>query len=65
MKLTTNEINYLVDQYVHNAKHRRIMKYRLIDGSTYEEIAEKEKMCDRQIGNIVRSYMDLVMIISC
>lgn len=58
MNLTTDEINYLVDQYVHNAKHRVILRLRLLDGTTYEEIAEQVNMSDRQIKNIVYRYMD-------
>lgn len=58
MRLTTDEINNYVDQYVHNAKHRVILRLRLLDGTTYEEIAEKVSMSDRQIKNIVYKYLE-------
>jgi len=58
MNMTTDEINYFVEQYVHNAKHRVILRLRLLDGTTYEGIAEQVNMSDRQIKNIVYRYMD-------
>lgn len=60
MGITTNEINEIIEQYVHNAKHRAILRYRLIDGYTYEYIAEIMRMSDRQIKNIV--YKNLEML---
>ena len=64
MRLSTDEINYYVEQYVHNAKHREILRLRFIDGTTYEEIAEKVRMSDRQIKNIVYKYKDALSEIS-
>lgn len=62
--LSTDNINYFVDQYVHNAKHRTILRLRLLDGSTYEEIAEKVCLSDRQVKNIVYKYKEAILGIS-
>ena len=62
--LSTDEINRFVDQYVHNAKHRTILRLRLLDGTTYEEIAEKVSMSDRQVKNIVYKYLDSISEVS-
>ena len=60
MDLTRNEIEYLIEQRVFNEKHRIILKYRLLDGYTYEKIAELMDMSDRQIKNI--TYKNLAML---
>ena len=60
MGITTNEINEIIEQHVHNEKHRVILRYRLLDGYTYERIAELLGMSDRQIKNIV--YKNLEML---
>ena len=56
MIYTTDEINHFIEQYVHNAKYRTILRLRLLDGCTYEETAEKLNMSDRQVKNIVYKY---------
>ena len=60
MSITTDEINRAIEQYVHNEKHRVILKYRLLDGYTYERIAEILGMSDRQIKNIVYKNLELL-----
>jgi len=60
MDLTRNEIEYLIEQRVFNEKHRIILKYRLLDGYTYEKIADLMDMSDRQIKNI--TYKNLAML---
>jgi len=52
--LTNTEIKRLIDEYIHSARDRRIMRHRLIDGCTYERIAEIEAMSPRQIKTIVK-----------
>ena len=64
MIYTTDEINHFIEQYVHNAKYREILRLKLIDGYTFEETAEKMKMCDRQIKNIVKKYSRMFTEIS-
>lgn len=58
MDLTRNEIEYLIDQYIFNEKHRIILKYRLLDGYTYEKIGELVDMSDRQIKNITYKNLE-------
>lgn len=51
--LTRNEIEYLIDQRIHNQRNRAILKRRLLDGICYEPLAEEFDMSVRQIKNIV------------
>lgn len=50
---TTTEITALIREYVHNEKNREILKRRLIDGRTYEQLAEEFDLSPRQVKNIV------------
>ena len=43
----------LIEERIHNDLHRRVLKLRLIDGWTYERIAEDVDRTPRQIYYIV------------
>lgn len=43
----------LIDEKIHNDLHRRVLMLRLIDGWTYERIAEAVDRSPRQIGYII------------
>ena len=51
-------IDEAISEYVHSERDRRILRYKLIDGLTYERIAEIEDMSPRRIQNIVYSAED-------
>lgn len=50
---TTTEITALIREHVHNERNREILKRRLIDGRTYEQLAEEFDLSPRQVKNIV------------
>ena len=56
--ISNSEIDYLIDQWIRNERDRAILKDRLINGMTFERIAEKHDMSVRQIQNIVYKSMD-------
>lgn len=56
--LSNFEIDYLIDQWIRNERDRVILKDRLINGMTFERLAEKYGMSVRQIQNIVYKSMD-------
>lgn len=45
----------LIEERVHNDLYRRVLKLRLIDGWTYERIAEEVDRTPRQVYYIVAS----------
>ena len=47
------ELTNAIDEWVLNKKHRDIMKSRLIDGMTFDALAELYVMFPRQIKRIV------------
>ena len=56
--ISNSEIDYLIDQWIRNERDRVILKDRIINGMTFERIAEKYGMSVRQIQNIVYKSMD-------
>lgn len=53
MQYTNSNMKTLIEEYIHSQRDRRILSYRLIDGLTFEKIAELEDMSDKQIQRIV------------
>ena len=51
--IANSEIDYLIDQWIRSERDRAILKDRLINGMTFERLAEKHDMSVRQIKNIV------------
>lgn len=47
------EITEAIDEWILNEKHRSILKSRMIDGLTFDELSEKYYMSPRQIKRIV------------
>jgi DNA-directed RNA polymerase specialized sigma24 family protein len=51
--LSRSEIEHLIDEWILNQRNREILKRRLLDGITYERLAEEFDMSVRQIKTIV------------
>ena len=56
--LSKSEVCYLIDQWIRNERDRAILKDRLINGLTFERLAEKHDMSVRQAKNIVYKSME-------
>lgn len=59
--LSRTEWEYLIEEYVLSSRDRRIMKSRVIDGMTYEDIAEMYDMSVTQICTIVRTCKERML----
>lgn len=53
IEYTNSEISKAIGEYIHSERDRKILHRRLIDGVTYEKLAEEMDMSVRQIKNIV------------
>ena len=53
MEYTNSQIRELIADYIHSQRDRELLSDRLIDGLTFERLAEKHDMSDRQIRRIV------------
>lgn len=57
---TNSEIERLINEHVHNARNRDILKRRLIDGVCFEPLAEEFNLSVRQVKNIVYKEADRI-----
>ena len=53
IEYTNSQMNELIDEHIHNARNRAILRLRYIDGMTYENIAAKMELSTQQVKKIV------------
>lgn len=53
MDYRNSDIAHVIDEVIHSARDRRVLKLRYIDGLTYERLAAEMDMSVRQIQNII------------
>lgn len=51
--LSNSEISHIIDEWIHSERDRKLLKRRLIDGVTYEKIAEEFELSVIQTKTIV------------
>lgn len=56
--LSRSEIQHLIDQWIFNERDRAILKRRLLDGITFEALAEEFSLSANQTKTIVYRTMD-------
>ena len=54
MEYTNSQVRELIAEHIHSERDRKILERRLIDGITFERLAEEFDMSVRQIQNIVK-----------
>ena len=57
---TNTEMYNLIDEWIHNARDRRIMKGRLINGLSIEVVAEKYDMSVSQLKRILEKHQEML-----
>ena len=53
MEYTNSQIRKIIAEWIHSERDRRILERRLIDGLTFERLAEEFDISVRQTKNIV------------
>ena len=53
MEYTNSQIRELIREHIHSERDRKILFRRLVDGKTFETLAEEFQMSPRQIRSIV------------
>lgn len=53
MEYTNSQIKELIREHIHSERDRRILFRRLVDGITFEKLAEEFQMSPKQIRVIV------------
>lgn len=56
--LSRSDLQYIIDQWIFNERNRLILADRLLNGTTYERLAEKYDLSTQQVKNIVYKAMD-------
>lgn len=62
--MKNSDIQHIIDEYIHNKRHREILHDRWIDGLTFEKLAERHDYSVRQVKRIVHKYDYLLEIIN-
>ena len=62
MQYTNSEIGRLISEQIHSERNRHIMKMKLIDGYTYEKIAEIVQMSPRYVRSLVKRLTERLKI---
>lgn len=62
ISLTNSEIAEIISEHIHSERDRHILKMKLIDGYTYEKIAEIVDMSPRYVRSIVKKQTDRLKI---
>lgn len=60
MEYTNSQIRELISEHIHSERDRHILERRLVDGLTFERLAEEFDMSVRQIKNIVYKLQELL-----
>lgn len=60
--LSNSQLAELISEHIHSERNRQIMRMKLIDGYTYEKIAEIVQMSPRYIRSLVRKLTDRLKI---
>lgn len=56
-------VSKAIDEYIHYARDRQILKDRLIDGMTYSELSAKYNLSERHIKTIVKKADKILLIL--
>lgn len=62
VELTNSEIAERISENIHSERNRQIMRMKLIDGLTYEKIAEIVQMSPRYIRALVKRLTHILKI---
>ena len=60
MEYTNSQARELIREFIHNERDRKILERRLIDGITFEQLAEEFDMSVSQVKRIVWRGSDTV-----
>lgn len=53
ISVSRSDLSQIIDEWIFNERNRKILKRRLLDGLTYERLAEEFDLSVQQTKNIV------------
>ena len=60
MEYSNSQVRNLIAEYIHSERDRKILERRLIDGITFERLAEEFEMSPKQIRVIVHKKEEIL-----
>lgn len=55
-----SQLDFIIDEWIFNERNRNLLKRRLLDGLTYERLAEEFDLSVQQTKNIVYKCQDIL-----
>lgn len=62
VNISTSDLSLLIDEWIFHERNRKICKRKMIDGITFERLAEEFELTPQQVKTIVYKSQD---ILSC
>ena len=59
-KVSITEVSYVIDEWIFNERNRAIVKRRLLDGITFEKLAEEFDLSTQQVKTIVYKCQGII-----
>ena len=59
-KISVSQVEYLIDEWVFSERNRKIVKRKLIDGLTFERVAEEFGLSVQQVKTIVYKCQGII-----
>jgi AraC-like DNA-binding protein len=56
--ISRSEWEFLIDEWIFDETHRKMLKRNLLDGRTYEQIAEQFGMSSRHVARLIPKLQD-------
>lgn len=60
--ISTSELSHLIDEWIFNERNRSIAKRKLLDGVTFEKLAEEYDLSVQQVKTIVYKCRDIISL---
>lgn len=58
IEYSNTDMSKAIDEYIHSDRDRQILKSRLVDGLTYDELSDKYHLSARRVKTIVYRAQD-------
>ena len=55
-----SEVEFIIDEWIFNERNRNILKRRMLDGITFERLAEEFDLSTQQVKSIVYKCRDKI-----
>lgn len=62
INVSTFELSYLIDSWIFNERNRKIVKRKMIDGITFEKLAEEFDLSTQQVKTIVYKCQGIISL---